>query len=293
MLSYKNFTYADPHMPFFKRLIIKTIEALTGKIKLWKIYQKYHKQSPDTDESFWESALRLLDVKLDYDKEKLQSIPKDGKPLVIVANHPYGVLDGLAIGYLASQIRHDYRVLTNSVLCKAEEIENHVLPIDFSPTKEAWQINLDTRQKARALLKLGGCLVIFPAGGVSYRNAMRDPDAWDNAWQPFTAALIQGNKANVLPLYFEGENSAIFQYASLKSETFRLALFFSEVSKRIGSALKIRVGDYIPFEDIAHIKGREDLCHHLWREVYKLGGRKDIPKPRPAFRIELPKTAKK
>ncbi|MFP4313869.1 MAG: lysophospholipid acyltransferase family protein [Alphaproteobacteria bacterium] len=289
MLDYNSFTYANSSHPWWRRRIIKAIEAGTGKFKLWRLYQKYHKRSNgDLDEGFWKEALKLLKIDLHFDAEKLKAVPQN-EPLVIVANHPYGVLDGLAIGYIASLIRNEYRVLTNSVLCKAEEIENHVLPVDFSPTKEAWQINLESRQKARALLKLNGCLVIFPAGGVSYKNRMKDNQAWDNAWQPFTAALIQGNKANVLPLYFEGQNSNFFQWASLTSDTLRLSLFFREVANRIGSRLDVRIGDVIRYDDIAHITDREKLCHHLWKETYRLGGHREFPLPRPAFRIEMPK----
>lgn len=288
MLDYKTFTYADPQDPKYKQLIVKGIEALTGKYKLWRLYQRYHKDPNKADRSFWDSALELMGIHVHFDRAKLDQMPKKG-PLVIVANHPYGVLDGLAIGYIASQIRDDYRVLTNSVLCKAEEIQNHVLPVDFSPTKEAWEMNLESRQKARALLKLGGCLVIFPAGGVSYKHRMKDAQAWDNAWQPFTAALIQGNKADVLPLYFEGQNSNLFQRASLSSQLLRTSLFFREVAKRIESDVHIRVGNLIKHDDIADMKDREKLCHHLWKETYRLGGHTEFPLPRPAFRIELPK----
>lgn len=292
MLDYKSFTYADPSQPWMQRAIIRTIEALTGKFKLWSLYQKYHnRQRGENDEGFWKEALKLLDITLEYDETKLKAAPKN-RPLVIVANHPYGVLDGLAIGYLASRIRSDYRVLTNSVLCRAEEIEDHVLPIDFAPTKAAWETNLQTRQKARAVLKLDGCLVIFPAGGVSSLHDMDDQQAWDPDWQTFTAALIMGGKADVLPIYFHGQNSLLFQWASLHSTTLRLALFFSEVTLRIGSKLKIEIGDVIPHADIEHIKDRETLCRHLWKETYRLGGHHEFPIAKPAFRIEIPKPKK-
>ena len=291
MLDYKTFTYADSQDPLYKQYIVKTVEALTGKFKLWRLYERYHNDPNKGERGFWESALDLMQINVHFDRAKLENMPKDD-PLVIVANHPYGILDGLVIGYIASQIRDDYRVLTNSVLCKAEEIQNHVLPVDFSPTKEAWEMNLESRQKARALLKLGGCLVIFPAGGVSYKHRMKDKQAWDNAWQPFTAALIQGNKANVLPLYFEGQNSNLFQRASLTSPLLRTSLFFREVARRIESDVRVKVGDIIKYEEISYIKNREDLCHYLWKETYRIGGHSEFPIPRAAFRIEPPKNLK-
>lgn len=295
MLSLKNFTYSDQNDPFYKRWLIQTIEKLSGQFKLWRLYCEHNKELQTTGASFWDGALRKLKVNVSYNAEALERAPKDG-PLVVVANHPFGVLDGLTIGHLVSQIRDDYRVLTNSVLCKSESIEKYVLPVDFTPTEEAWRTNLDSRQKARALLKLGGCLVVFPAGGVSILQNAKDEYAWDNAWQPFVASLIQGNKTDVLPIYFEGQNSRLFHLAGFYSQTLRLSLFFREIAKRIGSTITVKIGAVIPYSDLAEITDREKLCYHLWKKTYQLGGHKNLPKPSPAFRIEkkaLEKLSKK
>ena len=85
----------------------------------------------------------------------------------MVSNHPFGVLDGLVICHLVAKVRTDFRVLSNSVLYRAEEIRPFLLPIDFAETKEALKTNLKSRAEAKAHLMAGGCLVIFPAGGVS------------------------------------------------------------------------------------------------------------------------------
>ena len=95
-----------------------------------------------------------------------ESIPKTG-PLVVVANHPYGVLDGIAICWLVAQVRKDFKILINNVLCRAPEMAAHTLPVDFDATPEALQTNLTSRKQARQTLDAGGVVIVFPAGAIS------------------------------------------------------------------------------------------------------------------------------
>ncbi len=226
-----------------------------------------------------------MDITLKYDRKKLASIPKTG-PLVVVANHPYGVLDGLIINMMMNKVRPDYKVLTNSVLCQIEETKDNLLEIDFASTEAALQTNLSTRKAARDLLKNGGAIAVFPAGGVSTIPTWKDRVAQDTAWQTFIAGLIQSSEATVVPIFFEGQNSRMFQMASLVSPTLRLAMFFKEVADKIGWTIGVKIGDAIPFEKIAPIKNRADLCHELRTVTYKLGGMDTLSAPKEAYRIE-------
>ncbi len=285
MLNKKSFTYAsEDHSPF-QRFLIRSIEKFTGQLRLWTLYNEYQVENLRDEETFWDAAIRKLDVFVDYDADKLSGIPKTG-PLVVVANHPYGVLDGLIINQLMSRVRDDYKVLTNSVLCQMPETEAHLLEIDFSNTKEALQTNLRTRKIARDLLKKGGAIAVFPAGGVSSIPTLQDKVAQDTQWQPFIASLIQGSKATVVPLFFEGQNSRLFQLASLFSVTLRLSLFFKEVVNKIGGSIRVEIGDAIPYAQIEPIKDRVELCEYLRKETYRVGGLTSLADPRPAYRIK-------
>lgn len=288
MLDAKSFTYASPsHLPW-QRFLIRTIERLTGQLKVWRLYREYQNETEQYD-SFWDAAIKKLDVTVDYDQTKLNNIPKTG-PLVIVANHPYGVLDGLIINCLISHRRSDYKVLTNSVLCRAPECEGDLLPIDFEETAEALKTNLDTRKKAREILKQGGCIVVFPAGGISSIPSWRDKVAQDNAWQPFIASLVMGAQADIVPVFFEGQNSRLFQIAGLLSPTLRLSLLFKEVADKIGARIGVVIGDKIPFSELAHIQDREALCHELRMRTYKLGGMDTLAPAKAAYRIDATKS---
>lgn len=285
MLSAKSFSYADETYKWWQNLVIRTTEILTGQRKIYKLYKQYHTENAVEQEDFYDSAIRRLDLTVNYDEAALKAIPKTGA-LVVVANHPYGVLDGLIINQLMQRVRRDFKVLTNGVLCKAPEAAHNLLPIDFSGTEEAMKINLETRKAARDLLKKGGCIVVFPAGGVSAVTSWKDKVAQDTEWQPFIGSLIQGAKATVVPIFFEGQNSRLFQWASLTSSTFRLSLFFKELADRIGSYVGVRIGRPIAYKDLEQFSDKTDLLSHLRTETYKLGGMESLPPAKPAFRTD-------
>ena len=263
-----NFSYATEDDPRLKRLLIRAVERMSGQPYLKSLYDE-HRTNPNPGESFWAAAIRNLELKIHCNEESLQRLPKTGS-LVIVANHPFGVLDGLIISYLASKARADFLVLTNSVLYQADEIRAHLLPIDFAETQEALSTNLRSRAAAKAHLIKGGCLVVFPAGGASTAPKPWSKRAVDAEWKNFTARLIVGAKAPVVPVFFAGQNSRLFQIASHISLTLRLSLFFKEVYDKIGSDIYVRIGDVIPYKDLDGLD-RKDLMEHLRKATYALG----------------------
>src|ERR1700744_936159 len=159
------FSYADPTDPRLQRLFIRIVERITGQPYLKWLYEE-NRANPTPGEDFWDAAVRKLELHLNYNEDALAKGPKTG-PLVVIANHPFGVLDGRIICHLVARVRKDFRVLTNAVLLRAEEVKEFLLPVDFAETEDALKTNLRTRAEAKQHLMKGGCLVVFPAGGVS------------------------------------------------------------------------------------------------------------------------------
>lgn len=287
MITADDLTYADPADPPLRRTVIKAMEAATGKQRLWRLYSEYRAETAagaGNAESFWQAALRKLRVTVDFDPAQLAKMPKAG-PLVVVANHPYGVLDGLILAALIGRVRADYRILTHAVLCRAEEVRAHVLEVDFSGTAPALQTNLRTRKAARDMLRAGGCIAAFPAGGVSSVPRLTARRAADRAWQPFIARLVRECGATVVPIYFDGQNSRLFQVMSRLSMTLRTALFLREITAKMGSRIAVKLGDPIAFDELAAIRERGALCAELRRRTYALGGIDTIP-GQPAYRMQ-------
>jgi putative hemolysin len=272
------FSYAVPTDPPVKRGLIRLVEKATGQPKLKRLYLD-NQRFPRPSESFWAAAVRSLALDVVYDEAALARLPRTSAT-VFVANHPYGVLDGLVISWLVQKVRPDFLVLTNAVLMRAEEVRDYVLPIDFSETPEALAMNIKSRAAARAQLEKGGAVVVFPAGGVSTApDRLGRRPAVDAPWQPFVAQLIQRAKATVAPIWFGGQNSRLFQIASHVSLTLRLSLIFHEVKARIGTTLPVAIGAPIPFEDIAHLRDRQAMADHLKAVTYALA--RHAPKPAP------------
>ncbi len=261
-LSYAAY-FDDP----LKRTLVRMVERLSGQPRLQKLYDRY--RSEMADQPFFDCAISLLDLQLEFDAARLADIPATG-PLVVVVNHPYGVLDGLTICWLISQRRTDFKVLTNAVLDGAPEARDWLLPIDFAPTKEAQAVNLATRADCLKRLGTGECIIVFPAGGVSTSPTPFARAAVDDPWKPFTASLITRTGASVTPVFFEGQNSRLFQRASHISLELRLAMIFREVRRRMGSRLTVQIGKTLQPMELQTAGKRQNLISHLRTQTYSM-----------------------
>ena len=277
-LDTKYFSYADPNDPIHRKALIRSIEFVSGQPYLYNIYREYQK-NPDRWDSFWDGCVDLLQLNVDFDEEKIKKIPSEG-PLMIVANHPFGVLDGLVICWLTSKIRSEFKVLTHSLLLRASETKDFLLPIDFSENKNAMITNLETRKTARKILDEGGTIVVFPGGTVSTTKRFYNRTALDPNWRNFTSRLIKRSKPTILPLHFTGQNSFLFQTASHLSETLRSSLLFHEVKRRINTKVPVIIGDPISYSDIDENLSNTELSEYLRNTTYKINPvwkSKDVP----------------
>ena len=267
-LDTKYFSYADPNDPIHRKALIRSIEFVSGQPYLYNIYREYQK-NPERWKSFWDGCVDLLKLDIDFDEEKIKKIPSEG-PLMIVANHPFGVLDGLVICWLTSKIRSKFKVLTHSLLLRASETKDFLLPIDFSENKKAMITNLETRKTARKILDEGGTIVVFPGGTVSTTKRFYNKTALDPSWRNFTSRLIKRSRPTILPLHFTGQNSFLFQTASHISETLRSSLLFHEVKRRINTKVPVIIGDPISYSDIDENLSNTELSEFLRNTTYKI-----------------------
>ena len=252
-----------------KRCLIRAVEIASGCLHLERLYRQ-NQQAPRLNESFWAASMRHLQLDVQFDPAALEKAPRTG-PLVVIANHPYGVLDGLAISYLVEQFRDDFMILASAVMMQAPEVQPHLLPIDLSDRPEAKKFNVATRRRALAHLQRGHCLIIFPAGLIS-----TSPDRWgrkqamDPPWGTFTAQLVRRSKASVLPVFFSGQNGRLFQMASHISRALRLALIFHEVKARMGTSLPVAIGPTLFPDELSSLGNDKAVIEALRRRTYAL-----------------------
>jgi putative hemolysin len=262
------FSYSRPEHSVLRRILIRGTEYASGQPRLKRLYHEF-RDNPRPNESFFDAAVRLLELDVRCASKSRASVPRTG-PVVFVANHPFGVLDGLVLCRLASTLRPDLRVLVHSLLCQPAELRDVFLPIDFGPTEEARATTLRARANALQWLREGHAIGVFPGGSVATSQKPFVGPALDPAWHPFIAKLILNTRATVVPVYFAGQNSRLFQIASHLHYTARLSLLFRETARRIGSRVYVAVGEPIPFGEIAHFESRRDLLLELRRRTLRL-----------------------
>jgi putative hemolysin len=224
------------------RTVVRLLENTTGRLRLIKRAKGYEDEVAQ-GRDFWEVMPDRYGLSLDVIGGSLSNIPRDG-PVILIANHPYGILDGLMMGHILSQSRGDFRILANSVFRKSEDLNRVVLPISFEGTREAVQANIVTRKTALDYLGQGGAIGVFPGGTVS--TAERPfGHPMDPEWRSFTARMIAKSNATVVPIYFDGHTSRLFQIASHLHSTLRLGLLIKEFKKRVDTPVRVVVGDPI------------------------------------------------
>jgi putative hemolysin len=226
-----------------------------------------------------EALLAEMKVKLDVPPADLARIPAKG-PLVAVANHPFGVLDGAALGVLLSRVRPDVKILTNSLLESIPELHEHCIFVDPFHTASSTDKNVKPLKQALAWLRQGGALAVFPAGEVSQWN-VRQAQVTDPVWNTVAARLVRKTGASALPVYFCGRNSVTFQLLGLINPRLRTLFLLQEFLQQREKDVQIRIGSTIPSELIATLDNDEEATEYLRLRTYLLSyrGKKPISLP--------------
>ncbi|MBZ9855938.1 GNAT family N-acetyltransferase [Mesorhizobium sp. CA13] len=295
-------SYANPRQPVLTRWVIHSIEGLSGRDRFAALYDFWRRQVVPTGERVFSRMLELIDVRVRTpDQWPPKNLPDT--PLVIVANHPFGIGDGIAALSLAEQLGRPFRVMIHKDLLKISEMEPYSLPIDFSETKDALKNNMAVRHEAVRLLKEGVTIVVFPAGGVA--TAPKGfGQARDLPWKMFPARLVQDAKASVVPMHFSGQNGRLFhlvsgpmnmaerdgrvaKFVGKASLTLRISLLIHEFARLSGKSIDVRVGDVLSWNELEPVRDRKALLERLYKGVF------DLSPPVPRRRIPfLPARAK-
>ena len=266
--STQEISYAYSAQTSSGRALIKILENVTGRASLIKKAQNYELEVA-SGESFWEVMFQRYGLSLEILDGAFSCIPRYG-PLIIIANHPFGILDGLILGYILSKSRKNFKILAHKVFRKSAKLDDVILPISFDETKESTKINIETRVSALKFLNSGGAVGIFPGGTVS-TSLTPFGVPMDPSWRSFTAKMITKSEAQVVPIFFEGQNSRAFQLASHIHYNLRMGLLIKEFKSKIGNPVKICIGKSLSHSEIKSRSGNPRiLMDFLREETYKL-----------------------
>ena len=224
----RSLTYANSFDAPLTAFTIRAIEMFTGKITILRMIRAFEKRGAPSGQPFWRAALGTMGIDLQTPDSELLNIPLNG-PVVAVANHPHGLVDGMILADLIGRRRTDYKILTRALLTGIDEVAaSYMIPVPFPHEPDAQRKSVEMRAKAMAHLKEGGLISVFPSGVVASSDTMMGP-AVEREWNVFTAQMIRRSGAVVVPIYFPGSNSRWYQIANRLSSTLRQGLLLHEV----------------------------------------------------------------
>lgn len=264
----RDITYANSAQTKGGKTLVRVVENATGRIGLIKRAAGYEDQVAKGAD-FWGVMVERYGLSLDIVGGSLSNIPREG-PLILVANHPYGILDGLVMGHILSQTRGDFRILANSVFKRSSELNKLILPISFDEDDSARRTNVQTIRQSVRYVASGGALGAFPGGTVATGQKPFSP-ALDPPWPETVATILRASKATCIPIYFHGQNSRFFQISSHLHDTLRLCLFVREFKRRVGSSVSFTVGEPLPPETFQGLRP-DEITRIVRRATMQLGG---------------------
>ena len=229
--------------------IINKISKVDEIKSLYKInYEDLKKSS-----NFWKKTLDILNI--DYYAEHITNIPKTGSAIV-VANHPFGLLDGLIICSIICDIRKDYKILINEEVSQIDQIREYLLPIRFSTVTEDIKKNIITKKKAIEHLNSNGILITFPSGEVATSSLIFN-EANEREWKPLIGSIINKTKADIVPVRFFGKNSLFFHTMGFINNNLRKVLFIRELFNKKNKKFNLSIGKRITLPQKEKLSNRQ------------------------------------
>lgn len=270
-LTYSN-TFENP----LKRSLIRAIEWMTGKIAIIRRIREFERRPTPVGQAFWSACLEVMRVDLLTPPEEMRRIPTKG-PVILVANHPHGLVDGMVLAELIGRVRNDYRILTRSILTGIDEsASTYMIPVPFPHEADAQRKMLEMRSQAMQHLAAGGLVALFPSGVVAASDTMFGP-AVEAEWNVFTAKMIRTSGATVVPVFFPGSNSRWYQIANRISPTLRQGLLLHEVAHAFDKPQRPMIGHPLSPEDMApHVADPRAFMAWLRAHTLDLGRKAEI-----------------
>ncbi|GLP84808.1 hypothetical protein GCM10007921_03680 [Tritonibacter mobilis] len=271
----RTLTYANSFDDRWTSLAIRTLEWLTGKFTILRMVSKFESRNADyRGNKFWRGALNVMGIELKTPQEQINNIPETG-PVVVVANHPHGMVDGMIFADLIGRRRQDYRILTRSVLTGLDEAAtSFMIPVPFPHDPDAQRKMVEMRAKAMAHLKEGGVVALFPSGVVMSSDSWWGP-AVEREWNVFTAQLIRRSGAKVVPMFFPGRNSRAYQIACQVSPILRQGLLLHEIVRSCNKPQAPVVGEPLTDQEMERLHS-DPRGFMAWLREHTLNlGRKD------------------
>ena len=263
--------YTDP---FWKRLfsIASTVaESLLLLQQLNDIYNNISKKNETN--LFLKDVLDNLNIRYSLSEEDRMRIPIQG-PAIVVANHPFGAIEGIILADILRSRRPDVKIMANHLLKCIPELRELLIFVDPFGTRDALKGNVKPLKEAIRWIRNGAMLGLFPAGEVSHLRLPRT-EVTDPEWTNTIAGIIRKTGAAVIPVYFDGTNSALFQMAGLVHRRLRTVLLPRELLNKSNKDIQVYIGNPVSFERLSAFQTDSDVLSYLRFRTYALRHRRE------------------
>jgi Putative hemolysin len=247
--------------PWVKKLTISVLKKLMSENE---INQFIHKNQHLTGFCFIDAVLAYFNFDYSVAKRGRENIPATGR-LIIVANHPLGALDGLALLKLVSEVRRDVKIIANDVLMNFKALDELFLPVD----------NIGQSTQKSSIKEILSCLeseqavIIFPAGEVS---RMKPSGVRDGKWSNGFLSFARKTQSPILPVHVGARNSLLFYASSMFYKPLSALLLSHEMFNKHSKKIAFRIGNPIPYHVIEALTlSRKETVKLIRREVYRVG----------------------
>jgi putative hemolysin len=274
------FSFSRPFRdPMARRVSLVVSGALERILRLHRLGRVYAEIGDRKDlRGFVDESLARLKIAYKVSAGDLASIPRTG-PLLVVANHPFGGIEGLILASCLLGVREDTKVMANFLLGRIPELRELLFCVDPFQKKESAARNLKPLKDAMVWLREGHVLAAFPGGAVSHLD-LRSREIVDPTWHYSLGRMARNSHARVIPVFFEGANSIMFQLAGMIHPRLRTALLPHELLNKADSTISVRIGSPIPSEKIEAFETDQKLITYLRMRTYALGHRRHTAKER-------------
>jgi len=249
------------------KLMSRPVEKILSFDAVNDLYEET-KRNVAKNHPFFTAAAEAFGFQTVIPPDDLKRVPTEG-PLIVVANHPFGGVDAIALGNLLLSVRPDLKMMANSLLSQMPETNEWFIPVDPFGGKGAARRNLQSMKQAMAWLTAGHVLSVFPAGEVSHwrwpQKKVEDPP-----WTTHVAAMARKTGATVLPVFIAGRNSLFFQAAGMLHPRLRTLLLPGELEKMRAEKIHIFIGRPVPPRALQNLESDAQITQYLRSATYFL-----------------------
>ncbi|MGM0595327.1 MAG: lysophospholipid acyltransferase family protein [Pseudomonadota bacterium] len=224
----------------------------------------------DTPDAFAAQALQYMNVAPRVVGGSLAHIPATG-PTVVVANHPFGGIEGVILTLMLRQVRTDVRIMANSLLKQVPELSDAIIGVNPYGHVRAARENLRPLREAVRWVKEGGLLLVFPAGDVS-RLTFPALTVQDGKWDATVARMVRMTGAEVVPLNIAGRNSLGFHMLGLLHPLLRTLMLPRELANKRDRAIELHIGEPINAKRLLAHGSDDDIAKYLRLHTRMLAG---------------------